>query len=101
MSSGSVCWTDRFAPVREEPCGRLLDERHRHESRKGDLVRVAIGRNPDVDLVLGDIEARRSGLAVTEAKVIAEFYDPADELHWVHEALAERYPAVDFSAVYE
>ncbi len=51
--------------------------------------------------VLTEIEARRSGLAVTEAKVIAEFYDPADVLHWVHEALAERYPAVDFSAVYE
>ena len=51
--------------------------------------------------VLTDVEARRSGLAVTEAKVIAEFYDPADVLHWVHEALAERYPAVDFSAVYE
>jgi hypothetical protein len=51
--------------------------------------------------VLADVEARRSGLSVTEAKVIAEFYDPADVLHWVHEALAERYPAVDFSAVYE
>ncbi len=51
--------------------------------------------------VLADVEARRSGLAVTEARVIAEFYDPADVLHWVHEALAERYPAVDFSAVYE
>jgi hypothetical protein len=51
--------------------------------------------------VLTEVEARRSGLAVTEAKVIAEFYDPADVLHWVHEALAERYPAVDFSAVYE
>ncbi len=51
--------------------------------------------------VLADVEPRRSGLAVTEAKVIAEFYDPADVLHWVTEALAERYPAVDFSAVYE
>jgi hypothetical protein len=51
--------------------------------------------------VLTDVEARRSGLAVTEARTIAEFYDPADVLHWVHEALAERYPAVDFSAVYE
>jgi hypothetical protein len=51
--------------------------------------------------VLTDVESRRAGLAVTEAKVIAEFYDPADVLHWVHEALAERYPAVDFSAVYE
>ena len=51
--------------------------------------------------VLGSIEARREGLSVTEAKTIAAFYDPADVLHWVTEALAERYPAVDFSAVYE
>jgi len=51
--------------------------------------------------VLGAVEARRAGLSVTEAKAIAAFYDPADVLHWVTEALAERYPAVDFSAVYE
>jgi hypothetical protein len=51
--------------------------------------------------VVGTVEARRSGLAVTEAKTIAAFYDPADVLHWVTEALAERYPAVDFTAVYE
>jgi len=51
--------------------------------------------------VLTDVAARRDGLAVTEAKTIAEFYDPADVLHWVTEALAERYPAVDFTAVYE
>ena len=43
----------------------------------------------------------REGLSVTEAKTIAAYYDPADVLHWVTEALAERYPAVDFSAVYE
>lgn len=48
-----------------------------------------------------DLQPSRSGLAVTEAKTIAAFYDPADVLHWVTEALAERYPAVDFSAVYE
>jgi hypothetical protein len=53
------------------------------------------------DEVLGSVEARREGLSVTEAKTIAAFYDPADVLHWVTEALAERYPAVDFSAVYE
>jgi hypothetical protein len=51
--------------------------------------------------VVGTAEARRPGLMVTEAKTIAAFYDPADVLHWVTEALAERYPAVDFSAVYE
>ena len=53
------------------------------------------------DEVLGSVDARREGLAVTEAKTIAAFYDPADVLHWVTEALSERYPAVDFSAVYE
>ena len=51
--------------------------------------------------VLGDVEPRRPGLTVTTARTISEFYDPADVLHWVTEALAERYPAVDFTAVYE
>ncbi len=51
--------------------------------------------------VVTSAEARRPGLTVTEARTIAAFYDPADVLHWVTEALAERYPAVDFSAVYE
>jgi hypothetical protein len=51
--------------------------------------------------VVTSVEARRPGLTVTEARTIAAFYDPADVLHWVTEALAERYPAVDFSAVYE
>ncbi|MGH2429673.1 MAG: hypothetical protein ACRDGV_12495 [Candidatus Limnocylindria bacterium] len=51
--------------------------------------------------VLVDVEARRPGLSVTEAAVMAAYYDPADILQWVTEALAERYPAVDFSAVYE
>ena len=51
--------------------------------------------------VAADFEPRRSGLSVTAAKTIAEFYDPADVLHWVTDALAERYPAVDFTAVYE
>ena len=46
-------------------------------------------------------EARRAGLTVTEARVIADFYDPADVLQWVTDALSERFPAVDFSAVYE
>jgi hypothetical protein len=46
-------------------------------------------------------EPRRSGLTVTDARVIADFYDPADVLAWVTEALGERYPHVDFSAVYE
>jgi hypothetical protein len=48
-----------------------------------------------------NLEPHRAGLTVTEARVIADFYDPADLLHWVTDALTERYPAVDFSAVYE
>jgi hypothetical protein len=32
---------------------------------------------------------------------VAEFYDPADVLAWVTDALGERYPHVDFTAVYE
>ena len=51
--------------------------------------------------VVATAEPRRAGLTVTEARTIAAFYDPADVLHWVTDALAERYPAVDFSAVYE
>ena len=43
------------------------------------------------------IEAHRQGLTVTDAKTVAEFYDPADVLQWVTESLNERYPAVDFS----
>jgi hypothetical protein len=46
-------------------------------------------------------EAHRPGLTVTDGKVIADYYDPTDVLGWVTEALAERYPSVDFSAVYE
>ena len=47
------------------------------------------------------VEPRRAGLTVTDARVIADFYDPADVLAWVTDALGERYPHVDFSAVYE
>ena len=53
------------------------------------------------DEVVAAVEPQRAGLTVTEARTIASFYDPADVLHWVTEALAERYPTVDFSAVYE
>jgi hypothetical protein len=53
------------------------------------------------DEVVTTVAARRDGTAVTEARTIASFYDPAEVLHWVTEALTERYPAVDFSAVYE
>jgi hypothetical protein len=47
------------------------------------------------------MDPRRSGLTVTDARVIADFYDPADVLQWVTDSLSERFPAVDFSAVYE
>jgi hypothetical protein len=47
------------------------------------------------------LEPKRAGLTVTEARVIADFYDPSDVLQWVTDALTERFPAVDFSAVYE
>jgi len=47
------------------------------------------------------MEAHREGLTVTDARTVAEFYDPADVLQWVTESLSERYPAVDFSAVYD
>jgi hypothetical protein len=50
---------------------------------------------------LPDVEPHRAGLTVADARLIAEYYDPSDVLHWVTDALAERYPAVDFSAVYE
>lgn len=45
--------------------------------------------------------AGHPGLTVTDARTVADFYDPADVLEWVTEALAERYPALDFSAVYD
>ncbi len=48
-----------------------------------------------------NLEPKRPGLTVTDARVIADFYDPSDILQWVTDALSERFPAVDFSAVYE
>lgn len=46
-------------------------------------------------------DPHRVGLTVTDARTIADVYDPTDVLQWVTDALAERYPAVDFTAVYE
>ena len=54
----------------------------------------APGRGPDVT-------ARRAGLSVADARTIADYYDPADILQWVTDALSQRYPALDFTAVYE
>ena len=56
------------------------------------------------DLPMGaalDLEPHRVGLTVTDPRTIADAYDPVDVLHWVTDALSERYPAVDFTAVYE
>ncbi len=46
-------------------------------------------------------EADRPGMSIIDARTVAEFYDPADVLAWVTDALTERYPHVDFTAVYE
>jgi hypothetical protein len=56
------------------------------------------------DLPAGAIdlgETARPGLSVVDARTLAEYYDPADVLQWVTDALTERFPHVDFSAVYE
>lgn len=50
---------------------------------------------------VASVEAGRPGMSVIEARSVADYYDPADVLQWVTEALSERYPHVDFSAVYE
>jgi hypothetical protein len=48
-----------------------------------------------------DVEPHRAGLTVVDARTVADFYDPADVLEWVTEALSRRHPTLDFSAVYE
>jgi hypothetical protein len=50
---------------------------------------------------VANLEAHHPGLTVTDARAIADYYDPSDVLQWVTDALGEMYPAVDFSAVYE
>jgi hypothetical protein len=73
-------------------------------ARTGDLALVEDG---DDALVLRSDgpalreEPHRPGLTVVDARTVAEFYDPADVLAWVTDALGERYPHVDFTAVYE
>lgn len=62
---------------------------------------TSLDLSDDVPNGAGAAEPTRPGLTVTEAKAIAAMYDPADVLSWVTEALTERYPAVDFTAVYE
>jgi hypothetical protein len=49
----------------------------------------------------GPQEPEHAGLTVADARVIADYYDPADVLQWVTDALSQRYPSVDFTAVYE
>jgi hypothetical protein len=56
------------------------------------------------DLPVGSVaaeEAQRPGMSIVDSRTVAEYYDPADVLQWVTDALNERYPHVDFSAVYE
>ncbi|MEO8247187.1 MAG: hypothetical protein ABI622_08735 [Chloroflexota bacterium] len=56
------------------------------------------------DLPVGSVaaeEATRPGMSIVDSRTVAEYYDPADVLQWVTDALTERYPHVDFSAVYE
>ncbi len=81
---------------------QLLDE------EEDQLLLRADGRfETSLDLAdLGDAgvvqtEAHHAGLTVTDARTVAEYYDPSDVLQWVTDALGERYPAVDFTAVYE
>jgi hypothetical protein len=49
----------------------------------------------------GQAVPHRPGLTVTDARTIPDFYDPSDVLSWVTDALGDRYPSVDFKAVYE
>jgi hypothetical protein len=60
---------------------------------------VDVREQPELAVV--GAEPTIEDLAVVEARAVAGWYDPADVLAWVTDALAERYPAVDFSAVYE
>lgn len=57
------------------------------------------GERPE--LGVSGVEPRRDGMTVVSARGVAELYDPADVLEWVTDALGERYPSVDFTAVYE
>jgi hypothetical protein len=55
----------------------------------------------DAPQAIVETEPSRPGLLVTDARTIPDFYDPSDVLSWVTDALGERYPSVDFKAVYE
>lgn len=107
LGTAQVQLLREFAANAEEVLRRtgdltLLDEAHDVLVLRADgRFETSIDLSDQPEEVVTSAEARRPGLAVTEAKTIATYYDPADVLHWVTEALAERYPAVDFSAVYE
>ena len=55
----------------------------------------------DVPGAASDVTPRRAGLTVVGARVVADYYDPADVLQWITDALSHQYPSVDFTAVYE
>jgi hypothetical protein len=96
-----------FASNAEEVLGRTGDLQLLEEVDDVLLLRADGRFETSLDLAdLPDgsalnVAPHRPGLTVTDARVIAEFYDPSDVLQWVTDALTERYPAVDFSAVYE
>ncbi|MDQ3880067.1 MAG: hypothetical protein M3295_03170 [Chloroflexota bacterium] len=95
-----------FSANAEEVLGRtghlqLLDEDDdvlilRHDGRFETSLDLS-----DVGRGVGGHEPEHPGLTVADARVIADYYDPADVLQWVTDALSQRYPGVDFSAVYE
>jgi hypothetical protein len=96
-----------FASEAEEVLRRsgdllLLDEEDETLILRADgRFETTLDLSEQTDAVAHGLEPSRPGLTVVEAKAIAGWYDPSDVLQWVTDALAERYPAVDFSAVYE
>jgi hypothetical protein len=80
----------------------LLDEEDELLILRADgRFETTLDLSEQTDAVAHGLEASRPGLSVVEARSIAGWYDPSDVLQWVTDALAARYPAVDFSAVYE
>jgi hypothetical protein len=80
----------------------LLDEEDELLILRADgRFETTLDLSEQTDAVVQSVDASRPGLSVVDAKAVAGWYDPSDVLQWVTDALAERYPAVDFSAVYE
>ena len=100
-----ILW--EFTANAEEVLARTGDLQLLDETEDTLLLRADGRFETSLDLTdLGDAgvvhtEAHHPGLTVTDARTVAEYYDPSDVLQWVTDALGERYPAVDFTAVYE